>query len=201
MKKAFLLFFLGTVVFAALVRFSPLGFLLSSLAGIGAIILARIVINAAGQGETKTGRTSSGGTPGKRNVESVVREGVNKIREISNRTRMIRNNAVAAKIREICKTGMEIFDYLQKNPKDLNKARDFTLYYLDATKNIVDQYAELSSVKDRTPEIDATLAKVEGMLESIKWTYEKQLACMYEDDLIDLNAEITLLKKTMELEK
>ncbi len=199
MKKGFLLFLLGTAVFAALFRFTPLGFLLSSLAGIAVMMAAHYTVKAV--------RTaaSSGGNTGERqaaaNAETVAAEGMKKMRAISGSARLIRSNAVAGQIREICRTGARIFEYLGKHPEDMGKARQFVNYYVDATKNIVDQYVELSGKKDMTQEIETALGKVEGMLSSIGDTYRRQLAHLYEDDLLDLNAEITLLKKTMELEK
>jgi len=113
---------------------------------------------------------------------------------------MIPDNNVASKVVEICKTGSEIFDYLGKNPGDISKARQFINYYLDATEKIVNQYVELSARKDKTKDIEDSLKRVETMLDSIKETYTKQLHNLLEDDLLDLNTEITVLEKTMKFE-
>ncbi|MBN1533704.1 MAG: 5-bromo-4-chloroindolyl phosphate hydrolysis family protein [Spirochaetes bacterium] len=199
MKKAFLIFLLGTAVFAALFRFTPLGFLLSSIAGIAAVMVSSLLLRGAGK-IWDSGKRSTA-NPARENAQQTAAAGIEKIRAISNSARMIRSNAVALQVRGICKTGLEIFEYLMKNPQDLGKARQFINYYVDATKKIVEQYIELSGRKEMTSEISAALARVEGMLASVKETYDRQLAHLYEHDLLDLNAEITLLKKTMELEK
>jgi len=192
------LFLLGTAVFAGLLRFTPLGFLLSTICGIGAIILTRFIMSLLHLDDKKDTPSTSHGKSG---VDSAVNEGMEKLRQISNNARLIQNNEVAAKIREICKIGVDIFDFIKKNPQDLSKARQFTLYYIDATRNIVQQYVDLSSNKEKSQEMNVALEKVEAMLYEIKNTYKKQLAYLYEHSLLDLNAEITLLKKTMELEK
>ena len=113
---------------------------------------------------------------------------------------MITDNVTAGKVVDICRTGAEIFDYLGKNPGDIPKARQFINYYLDATEKIVKQYVELSGRKDKTKEIEDSLKRVEAMLDSIKETYSKQLHNLLEDDLLDLNTEITVLEKTMKFE-
>ena len=59
---------------------------------------------------------------------------------------------------------------------------------------------ELSARKDKTKEIDDSLKRVEAMLDSIKDTYSKQLHNLLEDDLLDLNTEISVLEKTMKFE-
>jgi len=113
---------------------------------------------------------------------------------------MIQSNEVAARIRDICKVGVEIFDYIKKNPGKVNKVRQFTSYYLDATKKIIEQYVELSGRRDRTPEIEQALQKVEGMLDLIKHTFDRQMANLLEDNLLDINTELTVLKNTMKME-
>lgn len=132
--------------------------------------------------------------------EKAVREGMEKLKSLRSNTRMIADNEVAGKVQDICKTGSEIFDYLAKNPGDISKARQFINYYLDATEKIVNQYIELSQRKDKTKEIQDSLDKVETMLDSIKETYSKQLHNLLEDDLLDLNTEISVLEKTMKYE-
>ncbi len=132
--------------------------------------------------------------------EKAVKEGLEKLRNLRNKTRMITSNEVATKVQDICKTGADIFDYLGKNPGDISKARQFINYYLDATEKIVNQYVELSARKDKTPEIEDSLKKVESILDSIKDTYSKQLQNLLENDLLDLNTEITVLEKTMKYE-
>jgi len=129
-----------------------------------------------------------------------VREGMEKLKSLRNNTRMITDNTVAGKVQDICKTGADIFDYLGKNPGDIPKARQFINYYLDATEKIVNQYVELSARKDKTREIEDSLKRVEAMLDSIKETYSKQLHNLLEDDLLDLNTEISVLEKTMKFE-
>jgi 5-bromo-4-chloroindolyl phosphate hydrolysis protein len=132
--------------------------------------------------------------------EKAVREGMAKLKNLRSNTRMILNNGVASKVVDICKTGAEIFDYLSKNPEDISKARQFINYYLDATEKIVNQYIELAARKDKTKEIENSLNRVEAMLDSIKDTYSKQLHNLLEDDLLDLNTEISVLEKTMKYE-
>ena len=133
-------------------------------------------------------------------ADKAVKEGVEKLKNIRNSTRMIANNEIAVKIQDICKTGFDIFDYIDKNPDDVSKAKQFINYYLDATEKIVNQYVELSAKKEKTKEIEESLKNVETLLDSIKETYSKQLQNLLEDDLLDLNTEIKVLEKTMKFE-
>lgn len=182
--KAFLLFFKS--------------YLLSFLIGVLVyyLVYRTLKIIMKGKGSEKTLRDPFKAIAG----EKAVKDGMEKLRNLRNKTRMIADNETAGKVQDICKTGSEIFDYLGKNPEDIPKARQFLNYYLDATEKIVNQYVELSARKDKTPEIEESLKKVETMLDSIKETYSKQLHNLLENDLLDLNTEISVLEKTMKYE-
>lgn len=197
MKRFLILFFIGSVIFATCWQFTTLGFFLSSLSGIGGMILMGSVLKLFDR--AKQSRDESRPTPEKAAGE-VVKEGIEKLRQISNYTRMIQSNDVAGKIREICKVGVEIFDDIKKNPNKINKIRQFTNYYLDATRKIIGQYVELSSKPNKTQEVEQAIQKVEGMLDLIKQTFDRQLANLLEDNLLDINTELTVLKNTMKME-
>ncbi len=133
-------------------------------------------------------------------AEKNVRRGIEKLRNIRSLTLKITSNDVAKQIQDICKTGSEIFAYIQKNPDDLKKAKQFINYYLDTTEKIVNRYVELSAAKEKSPEVESSLKKVEEMLVSIDETYKKQLHNLMEDDVLDLNTEIKVLETTMKME-
>ncbi len=197
MKRFFILFLLGTAIFAACWQFTVMGFLLSSVAGIGGMMLAGSALKVYDR--TRRKREDIRPEP-ERAAADVIRDGMEKLRQISNTTRMIQSNEVAAKIRGICKVGVDIFDYIKKNPGKINKVRQFNNYYLDATKKIIGQYVELSGRPDRTPEIEQAIQKVEGMLDLIRQTFDRQMANLLEDNLLDINTELTVLKNTMKME-
>ena len=197
MKRFFILFLVGTAIFAACWQFTVLGFLLSSVAGVAGMML----LGSALKLYDRTKRKREEGRPApEKAAGDLVRDGMEKLRQISNTTRMIQSNDVAARIREFCKVGVEIFDYIKKNPGKINKVKQFTNYYMDATKKIIEQYVELSGRRDRTPEIEQALQKVEGMLDLIKQTFDRQMANLLEDNLLDINTELTVLKNTMKME-
>ncbi len=198
MKKIFILFLVGTAVFAALFKFTILGFLLSSVAGVGIMLLLGSLIRLIQRG--REGARKEAAPAPARAAEEVVKEGMEKLRRISNTARMIQSNEVAEKIREICRVGAEIFDGIKKSPGKIGKVKQFTNYYLDATGKIVEQYAELSNKSNRTPEVEQALRRVEDLLDTIRQTFDRQLANLLEDNLLDINTELTVLKNTMKME-
>lgn len=198
MKKLFILFLVGTAVFAALFRFTVLGFLLSTVAGIASMLLAGALMRLARR--TREDAKKEAVPAPEKAAEEIVKEGMESLRRISNAARMIQSNEVAGKIREICRVGVEIFDGIKKNPGAIGKVKQFTNYYLDATGKIVEQYAELSNRANSTPEVEKALRRVEDLLDTIRQTFDRQLANLLEDKLLDINTELTVLKNTMKME-
>ena len=177
--------------------FFNISLLLSIPAGIVFFIIMRGVLRKL---ILKRNQTLTSITPREEQALEVSRDGIKKIKKLKGQTIKIRDNRVARQVQEICLIGLEIFNHLKKNPNDLNRARQFTSYYLDVTEKIVSRYIDLSKHRNTHEEIDESLREVEESLEQLRSTYEKQLAHLYEDDVLDLNAEITLLKKIMKLE-
>jgi 5-bromo-4-chloroindolyl phosphate hydrolysis protein len=196
-KRAFASFLVGTAVFGICFQFTVLGFLLSSVAGVTAMVLLNSLLKAVSSSRRASAERE---TTVEKSADQVVKEGMEKLRQISNAARMIRSNEIAGEIRDICKVGVDIFDYIRKHPDRPGRVKQFTNYYLDATKKIVEQYAELSLRPNPSAEVTQTLGRIEGMLASIRHTFDRQLGTLMEDRLLDLNAELAVLKNTMKME-
>ena len=87
-----------------------------------------------------------------------------------------------------------------KSIKDIKRARQFVNYYLDSTVKIVTRYVELSNTQVITPETEKSLKKVEELMRTVKVSFEHQLQQLLEDDLLDLDTEVEVLKKTLKME-
>jgi 5-bromo-4-chloroindolyl phosphate hydrolysis protein len=107
---------------------------------------------------------------------------------------------VRINILEICTTANDIFDDFVKDPKDIKIARRFILYYLDTTERIVAKYYQLSKSPYLSDDAKNTLNNVESTLVMIKDTFRKQLKKLTENDVLDLDAEVKVLKNTIKQE-
>jgi len=133
-------------------------------------------------------------------ISTSLREGGEKISELKSLSPRISSSSIRAKFDAIVGAGEDIVDDLKKNPKDIRAARQFLNYYLDATIKIVTRYADLSEKGLTTSDIQDSLRKVESMLDTIRAAFEKQHARLLEDDVLDLDAEMSLLKQTIQME-
>ncbi|MFC1669111.1 5-bromo-4-chloroindolyl phosphate hydrolysis family protein [Spirochaetota bacterium] len=178
--------------------------LISFFSGVAVFILVRRLLKILanklekGKKENKKGNGVSG-TPSQRN-KKMIDDGIRRVVGIRNKTRLIKSNEVARNIQDICKVGIEIFNHVKNSPEEIKKIRQFNNYYLDTTEKIVSQYIDLSNKREGAAEIEESLKKVELLLDPIKKTFDKQLANLLENDLLDLDVEISVLEKTMKME-
>ncbi|HVO39085.1 MAG TPA: 5-bromo-4-chloroindolyl phosphate hydrolysis family protein [Spirochaetia bacterium] len=132
--------------------------------------------------------------------EAALREGQEKVAELRELSRRIEAPPVRNKFDEVVASAERILDDLTKNPKDIRAARQFLSYYLDATVKIATRYVELSAKNLDANSIQDSLRRVESMLDLIRGAFEKQHARLLEGDVMDLDAEMTLLKQTLTME-
>lgn len=190
------------LVKALIIKIGISSFMLPILIALVVFIIVRRLLKAFFKKQEKSESVIENDkkTPGFEQARKAYDEGVKTLSRIRNQTRMIKNNDIAHKIQDICKIGIEIFEDIKKDPSDLKKIKTFTNYYLDSTEKIINQYVDLSNRNDQTQDIKDSLEKVEGLLDQIKETFSKQLASLLEDDLLNLDVELSVLKKTMKYE-
>lgn len=136
----------------------------------------------------------------KEKVAEVIDEGKKQVRGIRNGAQMISNLEAKKKVNEICDLAEKIFNNFREDPKDIKRARRFLNYYLDATEAVIVKYKNLSEKNMKSEEAKATLAKAEETLDLIARTFQKQLEKLLENDVMDLDVELDILKKTMKAE-
>ena len=133
-------------------------------------------------------------------IGTALREGQEKLSELRGLSPRISDRSIRSKFDAIVAAAESILNDLKKNPRDIRAARQFLTYYLDATIKIVSRYADLSEKNLPSAEIQDSLRKAESMLDMIHAAFEKQHARLLENDVLDLDAEMALLKQTIQME-
>lgn len=100
-------------------------------------------------------------------LEAIIGDSYEKMAEIEKVESRITDAQIRNKVDKISKTAGKIFAYLEENPEKVKAARRFFSYYLDTTCTILNKYADLSAQGLNSAEINQTLAKVTGILDSI----------------------------------
>lgn len=132
--------------------------------------------------------------------EKTIWEGYQNLGQIGRCIDQITAAPVRVKADRIRQSITKILDYLKKNPGKVKQAHSFFTYYLETTGLILQKYLELSGQQLNDPEIAGTLQKVEGLLDTLADSFDKQLSRLMENEVMDLESEISLLESTIKSE-
>lgn len=107
---------------------------------------------------------------------------------------------VAAKVREIRELTQKIYDDVRKDANDFKAARRFLDYYRPTTQTLLSRYVELQNSTVSSENIESAKIRIENMLDGIITAYGKELNGLYENDLVDITADIQVMEKKMAAE-
>lgn len=133
-------------------------------------------------------------------LKEALEKGRGKLSTLERASARIDAPRVKQKAARICETVRKILDDIKEDPADLRPARKFLGYYLDSTIKIVERYNDLAAKGVNDPDVQASLAKVESSLTTIQAAFEKQLAQLLQNDVMDLDTELEVLEKTIKME-
>jgi 5-bromo-4-chloroindolyl phosphate hydrolysis protein len=139
----------------------------------------------------------TGGLSGE-DILGMLEGGERRVREIEQANRAITDGDFRAGVEKVCVTAHKILDYLAKHPERLKRARKFLSYYLETLAYLVGRYRDLEVSND--PEIVAPRGKMLEVLGTIDSAFEKQLAVLLSNDVLDIDAEIEVLRSTLRTE-
>lgn len=132
-------------------------------------------------------------------AERVVNEGrlyLEAIRKVNNK--IADNNTEAfQQIVRMETTAEKIFDYITDHPEDAPQIRKFMNYYLPTLLKLMESYTVLQDQGIRGENINASITDIEGILHTMAVAFEKQLDHLFEDEALDISADITVLKNML----
>ena len=136
-------------------------------------------------------------TTGNAELDKMLKDGRLAIAEMKRLDDNIADPGISADIVRLEQVSQKIFDEVRRDPKKLPQIRRFLDYYLPTTLKLLNSYDRMSGAGVSGENIDATLAKVEGMMRTIVAAFEKQLDSLYGSEALDISTDITVLETMM----
>lgn len=117
---------------------------------------------------------------------------------IKKMTSLVEDKELVRNIEEIHETASKIIEAVEKKPKNYKKIPNFFNYYLPVTINILNKYDEIENQRLNTEESEKFMKSTQNMMKKINNAFKKQLSSLYQNDIIDTDAEMkvfdTMLK-------
>ena len=134
---------------------------------------------------------------GNAELDKMLKDGNLAISEMKRLDDNIADPGISADIVRLEQVSAKIFEEVRRDPKKLPQIRRFMDYYLPTTLKLLNSYDRMSAAGVSGENIDATLAKVEGMMRTIVAAFEKQLDALYGAEALDISTDITVLETMM----
>lgn len=136
-------------------------------------------------------------TTGNAELDKMLKDGRLAISEMKRLDDNIADEGISADIVRLEQVSQKIFDEVKRDPKKLPQIRRFMDYYLPTTLKLLNAYDRASAAGISGENVDATKAKVEGMMRTIVAAFEKQLDALYGAEALDISTDITVLEQMM----
>ena len=120
-----------------------------------------------------------------------AKEQVKKMNEVIYK---LENPTLIDNAKKISHTSSQIIETVEKKPNKLKGIRNFLNYYLPVTLKILERYDEIENQKLNTDSAKKFMASVEEMVEKIKDAFEKQLSNIYQEEIVDTDAELKVFE-------
>ena len=127
----------------------------------------------------------------------MLQQGQASVRRIQELNDAIPDFKLSAQLKQLEILTQKIFDYVKQHPENVRQIRQFLNYYLPTTIKLLEQYVVLQNQGVRTGNIDEGMRKIEEMLEKVIAAFQQQLDSLFENDVVDITAEIRVMEKMM----
>ena len=111
------------------------------------------------------------------------------------------DEAIRAGAGKLEATGSAIIAYLEKNPAMVSNARRFLDYYLDTGVAILNKYMDLCKNNAPEAELSKITEQTRQAVDVLNKAFELQYTKLLEGEVMDIEGDIELLKKTLKMEE
>ena len=130
-------------------------------------------------------------------IDPILEEGNRALSEMGRLYMSIKDVEVRQKINEIMRITDKITQDAINDPSDIPQIKKFMNYYLPTTIKLLNAYDRMDNLGVSGANIDASKGRVEQMLTTVEKAYDKQLDALFQDEAMDISADVTVLEQMM----
>lgn len=102
------------------------------------------------------------------------------------------------KVMKLLSTIQKIFSHVKDHPEDTNELNKFIEYYLPTTVKLVQSYYNMSGTSSEN--VEESMQEIEKTMDTINFAFLRMLDNLYQDQLIDISSDISVLKTMLRQE-
>jgi len=131
---------------------------------------------------------------GNKDVDELSKTANDFIHELTTARLSISDPDLKAKVEHLVEIAKQIFAFIKKNPEKIRQIRRFSNYYLPMTTSLLKDYLELQSEAVKGENIQESIQKIAGSMNTIETAFKNQLNDLYQDKALDISVGIEVLQ-------
>ena len=137
---------------------------------------------------------------GNRNITETIAKAKIQTNEIKAMKSKVDDVRMQMNIGEIGETADKIINTIEGNPKKIKRVESFFDYYLPSTINILKRYDEIENQRLISSDSKKFMEHAQKLIEEVEKAFKSQLASMYQNDIVDTDAEMKVLDMMLKSE-
>ena len=114
--------------------------------------------------------------------------------------RKIRDSQLSQQLGLMQQEAARLLNYVEKHPERIAAAGRFINYYQDRAASLSEQYSELEDTKLETSQVRQVKAQLKETLVSFDEAYRAEFTKIINSQLLDMEAELTVMQQSLEAE-
>lgn len=127
-------------------------------------------------------------------IESTIKIGRNYIEQIKNIKNELYKEEIAVKLDKLGNISNQILIQVEKNPKKIQEVNKFINHYLPITIKLINSYKDINNQSVQGENIENAKLEIEKSIDLINSAFENLLDDLYEDVVLDISTDISVLK-------
>ena len=131
---------------------------------------------------------------GSRQADEMISRGQTLLKEIREANQKIGQAELSdqiSRLEDICR---QIFREVQRRPQKAPMIRRSLDYYLPVVHKLLQSYFSMEEQKIQGENIQAAMAKIENIMDTVLKAFSTQLDGLYKDEVLDISTDITVLQ-------
>ena len=127
-------------------------------------------------------------------IESTIKIGRNYIEQIKNIRNDLCKEEIAVKLDKLGNISNQILIQVEKNPNKIQEVNKFINHYLPITIKLINSYKDINNQSVQGENIENAKIEIEKSIDLINSAFENLLDDLYEDVVLDISTDISVLK-------
>lgn len=130
-------------------------------------------------------------------LQEVIQEGERYLNELRACNDAIADPVISKDIDAVVNIAAKILDKVKQDPKNRKDIRKFISFYLPTLSRLLRSYVEMDGAATLSDQAGKTKEKIANMLKTVEEAFIRQYDALFEEEAIDVSADIRVLKSMM----